>query len=96
MMTGNRFVNALNKLRRSKNISTGAKLGTYKTVSIVRYASATWVTTKKEVVMLPVWNRKVLRKIFGRRIENIRWMGGVNKKPEEIYGEPNIVESVKS
>uniref|UniRef100_A0A6P7GWI7 Uncharacterized protein LOC114347641 n=1 Tax=Diabrotica virgifera virgifera TaxID=50390 RepID=A0A6P7GWI7_DIAVI len=67
IMSVNRAIFAFNGLLRSKHISRRAKLRTYKTVirPIVTYASETWVTTKKHQELLLVWERKILRKIFG-------------------------------
>ncbi|XP_050509456.1 uncharacterized protein LOC126886518 [Diabrotica virgifera virgifera] len=51
---------------------------------------------KSEQVMLKVWERKVLRKIFGGKIWNGMWIRRPNVELERMYGEPNIVGIVKS
>uniref|UniRef100_A0A6P7GHM6 Uncharacterized protein LOC114342751 n=1 Tax=Diabrotica virgifera virgifera TaxID=50390 RepID=A0A6P7GHM6_DIAVI len=98
IMAGNRCIFALNNLLRNKNISRGAKIRIYKTVirPIVLYASETWTMNKSEQVMLKVWERKVLRKIFGGKIWNGMWIRRPNVELEWMYGEPNIVGVIKS
>ena len=87
IMRANRCVQALNKLLRNKNISTGAKLKTYKTV---------WVITKMEQDMILMWERKVLRKIFGGKVENEQWERKTNKELEVLHREPNVIGYVKA
>jgi hypothetical protein len=40
---------------------------------VVIYASETWVSKEKEIRMLNVWERKILRKIFGANKEGNEW-----------------------
>ena len=87
IMRANRCVQALNKLLRNKNISRGAKLKTYKTV---------WVITKMEQDMILMWERKVLRKIFGGKVENEQWERKTNKELEVLHREPNVIGYVKA
>jgi hypothetical protein len=51
----------------SQCISLGKKCRIYKTLirPVVKYGAACWVLTKKDELQLAVYERKVLRKIFG-------------------------------
>jgi hypothetical protein len=64
-MAGNKCYYALGSIMRK------SKLKIYRTVikPIVTYASETWVPKEKEIRMLNVWERKILRKIFGAKKE---------------------------
>ena len=98
IMRANRNVQALNKLLRNKNISRGAKLKTYKTVirPILTYASETWVITKMEQDMILVWERKVLWKIFGVKVESGQWERRTNKELEWRTQCNRICQSTKT
>ncbi|KAJ4442230.1 hypothetical protein ANN_12096 [Periplaneta americana] len=45
--------------------------------------------------MLAVWERKVLRKIYGPHFENGQFRSRTNKELMELYGEPSIVSFIK-
>lgn len=98
IMAGNRCVYALNKILKSKSVSRGAKIRIYKSVirPVVLYASETWTMNKSEQEMLQVWERKVLRKIFGGTQRNDVWAIRTNKEIEELYKEPNISNVIKA
>jgi hypothetical protein len=74
-MAGNKCYYALGSIMRSKSISRKSKLKIYRTVikPIVIYASDTWVPKEKEIRMFNVWERKILRKIFGAKKEENEW-----------------------
>ncbi|KAI4455091.1 hypothetical protein MML48_9g00014462 [Holotrichia oblita] len=86
------------KMLKSKNISKVAKLGVYQTVlrPTVTYACETWTLTKKEETKLEVWERKVLRRIFGGIRVGDEYRRRTNKDIEELYKKPNIVQVVKA
>jgi hypothetical protein len=67
LMAGNMCYYALQNVLRSKNISRKAKLNVYKTIMrpVVTYGSETWTLTKKDELQINIWERKVLRRIFG-------------------------------
>jgi hypothetical protein len=45
--------------------------------------------------MLRVWERKVLRKIFGAVSENGTWRPRTNKEIADLYQEPDIATEIK-
>ncbi|XP_018578313.1 uncharacterized protein LOC108916522 [Anoplophora glabripennis] len=64
----------------------------YKTVirPIVVYVSEVWKLNTKEEHSLEIFERKVLRKIYGRKEEGEVWLRRTNEKLMRIYGEPLI------
>jgi hypothetical protein len=79
--TGNKCYYALNSLIKSKNISRSAKLNIYRTIirPIVMYASETWRLRKSEEKLIITWERKILRRIFGPKMEDGTWKIRTNK-----------------
>ncbi|KAL4122066.1 hypothetical protein QTP88_014466 [Uroleucon formosanum] len=64
---------------------------------IALYASSTWATTKSDEKKLEVFERKILRKIFGPKKNNEgEYEIRSNKNLEELYNEPNITGILKS
>jgi hypothetical protein len=55
---------------------------------IVMYASETWALKEKEIRMLNVWERKILRKIFGAKKEGNEWRIRNNQELRNMYGQP--------
>ena len=58
---------------------------------MLTYASETWVLNKQDIRRLGVFERKILRAIFGPRKENYEWRIKYNNELYELYGEPDIV-----
>jgi len=86
-------------LFKSKILSRKSKVILYKVLvkPVALYAGSTWATTKADEKKLEVFERKILRKIFGPERNNegdyeIR----SNKNLEELYNEPSIVGTLKS
>jgi hypothetical protein len=63
---------------------------------IIIYASETWVLKEKEIRMLNVWGRKILRKIFGAKKEENEWRIRNNQELRNMYGQPEIIGDIKS
>jgi hypothetical protein len=64
---GNKCYYGLRKHLGSRNISSERKCPIYKTLikPVATYGAECWVLTKKDKLQLAVFERKVLRKIFG-------------------------------
>ena len=97
IMAGNRCLFGLGKILKLSSLSRFAKKIIYKTIlrPVVTYASEAWVLTIKNENMLAVWERKVLRKIYGPYFYNGQFRSRTNKELMEIYGEPSIVSFIK-
>jgi sorting nexin-29 len=87
VMAGNKCYYALGSIMRSKSISRKSKLKIYRTVikPIVIYASETWVLKEKGIIMLNVWGKKNLRKIFGAKKEGNEWKIRNNQELRNTY-----------
>jgi hypothetical protein len=66
-MAGNRCYYTFQKLLGSSLISRGTKIRIYRTViqPTVMYGAETWVLTNADENALNIWERKILRKIYG-------------------------------
>ena len=63
----NNCAGGLRKIMKSKEISRQTKLRIYKTIvrPTLTYACETWIMTNKMKQRLEIWERKILRRIFG-------------------------------
>lgn len=97
LMKGNRCIQGLRRMLHSKTISRSLKLKIYKTIirPIVVYGSEVWTLGIKEQTMLGVWERKILRKIYGGKRSAGGWERRTNKEIQELYREPDVVAVVK-
>jgi hypothetical protein len=95
---GNKYNYALNNLIKSKNISRSPKLNIYRTIirPIVMYASETWRLRKLEEKVIITWERKILRRTFRLKKEDIICKIRANKELTELYNIPNIVAKIRS
>lgn len=98
IMSGNRGIATMQRILRNKNISRQTKLRLYKTVirPIVTYASETWTLNTAEQIKLEIWERKVLRKIFGGKKTEEGWVRRSNEELKTLYKETNIIGIVRS
>jgi hypothetical protein len=51
------------------------------------YASETWVSKEKEIIMLSIRERKILSKIYGANKEGKEWKIRNNQELRNMYGE---------
>ncbi|KAJ8954674.1 hypothetical protein NQ318_011365 [Aromia moschata] len=95
---GNRCIGALNAVLKNKGTSKKLKMRIYKTVirPIVIFGSEVWTLRKEEVQRIEIWERKVLRKIFGGKIQDGRWERRTNREIYDLFKEPNIIGIVRA
>jgi hypothetical protein len=62
---------------------------------ILTYTSETWTLSITSERRLSLFQRKVLRCIFGAKQENLAWRKRNNCELYEIFNEPNIVNYIK-
>ncbi|KAJ8940693.1 hypothetical protein NQ318_017666 [Aromia moschata] len=55
-----------------------------------------WTLRKEEVQRIEIWERKVLRKIFGGKIQGGRWERRTNREIYDLFKEPNIIGIVRA
>jgi hypothetical protein len=75
-----------------------SKLKLYGTVirPVVTYASETWVLKETVIKKLLVFERKILRRIFGTIKENQIWRVKTNEKLDKLIKHKNIINYVKA
>jgi len=62
---------------------------------VLTYTSETWTLSKTNERRLSLFERKVLRRIFGAKQENGTWRKRYNYELHEIFNKPNIVIYIK-
>jgi len=62
----------------------------------VTYASETWVLKENIIQKLPVFERKILRGIFGPMKENQIWRIKNNEELDKLIKHENIVNYIKA
>jgi hypothetical protein len=83
----------------SRLISKNLKIKIYRTVilPVVLYGCETWSLTLREEHKLRVFENRVLRKIFGPKMEEDEsWRKLHNDELHDLYSSPNIVRVIKS
>jgi hypothetical protein len=98
IMTENRAHSAHIKLSRSKHLSRNAKLKIYKTLirPILSYGSEAWTMTSEETNALRIFERKIVRRIYGPINEGENWRIRTNKEIEDILEEADNVKFIES
>ena len=79
---------------KKQKVSLGFKIRIYETVML--HGSETWTLTKRQEMKIQVWERKILRKIFGGRKTEGRWERRSNTEIYELFNEPAMDEVVRS
>jgi len=95
---GNKCYYALVKLFKSEALSR-TKIRLYKTLvrPIALYACGAWASTKSNENKLMIFERKILRRIFGPKInEEGDYEIRSNRELNSLFNEPNIVAILKS
>jgi len=97
IMMGNKAYYANRQLVNSSLISRNSKLQLYCTLirPVVTYGSESWTLTMEDERALAVFERKILRKIYGQMKENELWRIRRNDELEAIIKGENIVRFIK-
>jgi len=96
-MMGQKACYANRQLVNSSLISRKSKLQIYRTLvrPVVTYGSESWTLTMEDERALAVFERKILRKIYGPVKENELWRIRPNNELETIIKGKNIVRFIK-
>lgn len=88
---------ALSAILKSNCVHKETKLKIYKTIirSILCYASETWTLSKETEAKLGIFERKILRRIFGPVQENMQWRIRYNNELYKLYRSFDIVTFIK-
>jgi hypothetical protein len=72
----------------------------YRTIilSVVLYGCETWSLTLREEPRLRVFENRVLRRIFGRKMDEVieEWRKVHNEELNDLYSSPSILQAIKS
>ena len=99
LIAGNKTFYANQKMFQNKLLSKKSKLKLYWTLirPIVTYACETWVLKENIIQKLMIFERKILRKIFGPTKEvNSLWRIKTNEELDELIKRKNIIRFIKS
>lgn len=94
----NRCAGGLHKILKSKQVTRATKKRIYKTIlrPTVLYGSETWVVNKKQQTKLEIWERKILRKIYGGKKTDDGWERRTNNEIYELYNDTAIINVIRS
>jgi hypothetical protein len=90
------YIGMVNMLK-AKNINRKYKATTYKTLikPVLMYGAETWVLSKAGELRLGVFEREVLRRIYGPICEEATWRSRYNEEIYCLYGEIDLVTTIK-
>jgi hypothetical protein len=84
----------------SRLLSRNVKVKIYKTIilPVVLHGYETWSLTLREEHRLRVFENRVLRRIFGPKIDEVagEWRKLHNEELHNLYSSPDIIRQVKS
>ena len=95
LIMANRAYYGLQNHMKSKNRNIKTLL--YKTLirPVFTYGAETWVLSKYDELRLSIFERKILRRIYGPVIDGGRWRIRTNHELYQLYGENDIVKFCK-
>ena len=82
---------------KARNINGKHKETIYKTSikPVLMYRAETWVLSKADDLRLGVFERKILRKIYGPICEEAKWRSRYNEELYYLYDETDLVTTIK-
>ena len=98
IISGSRAYYGLHKQLRSNRLSPRTKCTLYNTLirPVVLYGHETWTMLEEDLRALGVFERRVLRTIFGGVQEDGVWRRRMNHELAQLAGEPSIHKVVKA
>jgi hypothetical protein len=88
------------KVLSSRLLSGKVKVKMYKAIilPVVLYGCETWSLTLREEHRLKVFENRVLRRIFGPKMDEVtgEWMKLHNEELHNLYSSPDIISQVKA
>lgn len=98
IMLANRCLYGLSNLLRSKQLSRTTKVRLYHQLimPVLLYGAESWNLKKDHENMLLVFERKVLRKIFGAVHVEGEWRSRYNRELYQLYQHPDIVKKIRT
>lgn len=98
IITGSRIYYGLHKTLRSGKLSRRTKCSMYEALirPVVLYGHETWTLLEGDLKALEVFERRVLRTIFGSVRVNGIWRKRMNHKLMQLYSRPSIRKVTKT
>jgi hypothetical protein len=100
LKSGNCSYYSVQNVLSSRLLSKNLKIRIYRTIilPVVLYGCETWSLTLKEKRRLRVFENRVLRRIFGSKMDEVtgEWRKLHNEELNGLYSLPNIVRVIKS
>jgi hypothetical protein len=98
LLLAKRCYYGLNKQIKSHYIRIKTKCKLYKTLirPVLLYGCETWAINRYNEEKIVIFERKVLRKIYGPTCENGRWRIRYNNELYQLFGEPDIIREIKA
>jgi len=100
LMSGNACYNSVQNLLSSRLLSKNLKIKIHRTIilPVVLYGCETWSLTLREERKLRVFEKRVLRRIFGSWMDEVtgEWRRLHNEELNDLFSSPNIVRVIKS
>jgi hypothetical protein len=97
--SGNACCHSVQNLLSSLLLSKNVKVGIYKTIvlPVALYGCETWSLTVREEHKLRVFENRVLREIFGPKMDGVTrgWRKLHNKELHNLYSSPSIIRVIK-
>jgi len=91
---------SVQNLLSSSLLSKNLKIKIYRSISlpVVLYGCETWTLTLREECRLRVLENRVLRRIFGRKRDEVtgEWRKLHNEELNDLYCSPHIIRVIKS
>jgi hypothetical protein len=87
----------LRNLLRSRSLNKGTKCKIHKTLirPVVLYVNESWIVTKADEEKLRIFERRILRRIYGPTCENGVWRIKYNDEVYSLYKDLDIVRVIK-
>lgn len=98
IISGSRAYYGLHKSLRSKKLRPRTKCTMYKSLirPVVLYGHESWTMLEEDLQALGVFERRVLRTIYGGVQEDGVWRRRMNHELAQLYGEPSIQKVAKA
>ncbi len=97
IILASRCLGGLRKLLRSNHLSRKTKIKLYRQLiqPVLLYGFEAWTMKASDEKFLLVFERKILRIIFGPICENGEWRIRYNQELKQLYRNPDVVQKIK-
>jgi hypothetical protein len=97
IMLANRTLFGLSRILRSRYVQRNTKIQIYKTliIPVLIYGAETWTLSTSEKNLLGIFERKILRMIFGPVCDRGEWRIRYNNELYTMYSDSSIVEKIR-